>query len=171
MAAVISGCGKYRYELIRELADTGPTIGWCLHNPSTADAEVDDPTSRRGIAFSRAWGAKRMIFVNPWALRSTDKGGLWWVLDPVGPDNDTHIERVARECVETGGFMVLGWGKVEKRGRKRLDRVVDIIRATGCATRCLRTTKDGSPEHPLYIPAAAAPVPWPVIRATEKDPA
>lgn len=163
MGAVISECGLYRYELVRELGDTGPTIGWCLHNPSTADAEIDDPTSRRGIAFSRAWGAKRMIFVNPWAFRSTDKDGLWRVLDPVGPDNNAHIGRVARECADTGGFMVLGWGKVDKRGRARLKVVEQIIRDAGCDVRCLRTIKDGSPEHPLYIPNAAVPAPWPMV--------
>ena len=161
MSAVISPCGQYRYELVRELAESGPTIGWCLHNPSTADAELDDPTSRRGIAFSRAWGARRMIFVNLWAFRSMEKAGIWRTLDPVGPDNDAHIARVARECHDTGGFMVLGWGKTEKRARRRLERVEQIIHATGCEVRCLRTTKDGAPEHPLYIPASATPKPYP----------
>lgn len=157
---MLSPCGLYRYELVREFGD-GPTIGWCLHNPSTADADIDDPTSRRGIAFSRAWGGGRMIFVNAWAFRSTDKAAIWRTLDPVGPANDKHIARVARECRDTGGFMVLGWGRTDKRARRRLQRVEEIIRDAGCDVRCLRKTKDGAPEHPLYIPSDTVPIAFP----------
>jgi len=42
MSAIISECGRYRYELRRVLSDTPEkpgTVVWVLCNPSTADAE------------------------------------------------------------------------------------------------------------------------------------
>jgi hypothetical protein len=55
--AVISECGRYRYRLYREWAQSERMpIMWVMLNPSTADASIDDPTIRRCIAFSKAWG-------------------------------------------------------------------------------------------------------------------
>lgn len=71
MSAVISPCGRYRYRLDRPLSARGPTIAFLLHNPSTADAENEDPTSRRGIGFAKLWNAGRMVFANPFAGRAT----------------------------------------------------------------------------------------------------
>ena len=54
--AEISDCGKYRWKLWRIWDDSKPKILWIMHNPSTADAEKDDPTIRRIINFSKSWG-------------------------------------------------------------------------------------------------------------------
>lgn len=151
MTAIISDDGLYRYELWRELGGDGPIIGWCLHNPSTADGEQDDPTSRRGIAFSQSWGACRMVFINPWAGRATKKSDLWKMRDPVGPDNDKHIATVARECAESGGFVVLAWGAINDRQKPRIRTVKALIAATGCEIRALGFTDAGHPRHPLYL--------------------
>jgi hypothetical protein len=149
-SAIISACGLYRYELAREFAAEGRTIGWCLHNPSTADADKDDPTSRRGISFTKSWGGARLIFVNLWAGRATKKPDLWKMADPIGPLNDTHIERVARECAETGGFMVLAWGVV-KGHRQRINKVKELIANADCPMRTLGYTDGGNPRHPLFL--------------------
>ena len=67
--AVFSGCGTYRYTLERRWS-AGPLLLWVLLNPSTANAQVDDPTNRRGIGFSIKWGYAGCVFVNLFAVRS-----------------------------------------------------------------------------------------------------
>ena len=57
-------------------------------NPSTADADQDDSTIRRLIGFAKRWGNGVLNVVNLYAYRSTDRGALINVSDPVGPDND-----------------------------------------------------------------------------------
>ncbi|WP_343219859.1 DUF1643 domain-containing protein [Methylorubrum populi] len=169
MSAIISPCGLYRLRLERTLDMLGgPTIGFCLHNPSTADASRDDPTSRRGIGFARAWGASRLIYVNPWAGRATKPADLWSMVDPVGPENDRYIAEAATECAASGGFMVAAWGAVNpprhlrEAAQKRIEAVAALIRACGCDLKALGVTSDGSPRHPLYVRAETIPMPWSV---------
>lgn len=163
MSAVISSCGLYRYRLDRELDMLGgKPVGFCLHNPSTADAERDDPTSRRGVGFAKAWGCSRMVFVNAWAARATRPRDLWAISDPVGPDNDMFIAEVATEVSAAGGFMVAAWGVVHRPfAVARLRRVEGVIRDTGCMVCALGVNLDGSPKHPLYVRANSMPLAWP----------
>lgn len=166
MSAVFSACGTYRLRLDREL-DTlgGATIGFCLHNPSRAGTVENDPTTRRGIGFAGMWRASRLVFVNPWAGIATKPRDLWSMRDPVGPENDRHIVEAARECRESGGFMVAAWGAILPPARAaataRLAHVEALIRGTGCELRALGVNRDGSPKHPLYVPGNASPLAWP----------
>lgn len=168
MAAVMSTCGLYRLRLDRDIDMLGgPTIGFCLHNPSTADATRDDPTSRRGIGFAKAWGGSRLVFVNPWAGRATKPADLWRMIDPIGPDNDQHIGEAATECAESGGFMIVAWGAVKPpsayraSAQARLQEIIALIKAQGCDIRSLGINADGSPKHPLYVRSDARPTRWP----------
>jgi hypothetical protein len=166
MSAVFSLDRRYRYRLDRELGGSGPTYVFCLHNPSTASEDQDDPTSRRGVGFARRWGGSRMIFVNAWAAVATNTADLWRMSDPVGPDCDKYIFMVAREAAKTGGFAVAAWGRIKPPRRqhyaamRRLADVAVILRSGGCEVRALGTNADGSPKHPLYIRADAEPQLW-----------
>lgn len=169
MSAIISACGSYRYRLDRDMGflDGEPIIGWMLHNPSTADASLDDPTSRRGIAFTRREGGRRMVFLNPWAGRATSPADLWRMGDPVGPTNDQHIREALAAIQASGGFVVAAWGKINPpsalrpAARRRLDDVREMIRAAGVPLFCLGVNADGSPKHPLYVRGDAPLIPWP----------
>lgn len=167
MTAIFSPCGTYRLRLDRQIDMFGdPTVGFCLHNPSTAGGDTDDPTSRRGIGFATRWGASRLIYINPWAGIATNPQKLWAMPDPVGPGCDEHILAAATECRASGGFMVAAWGCVSPPARlrlavaERLFHVEALIRSTGCQLRALGVNVNGSPKHPLYVRADTLPTAW-----------
>jgi hypothetical protein len=153
--------GPWRYMLRRRWADGGE-VCWIMLNPSTADALHDDPTIRRCVGFSKAWGFGGLVVVNLFALRATDPTRLRPVfyyqgeyMETVGPDNDAWIDR------ETGtaALIVAAWGNngtIWNRG--------DEVRETIGADRLhhLGLTKAGQPRHPLYVRSATAPIPWAV---------
>jgi hypothetical protein len=90
-----------------------------LLNPSTADANVLDPTLRRCMSFAEAWGYGGILVGNIFALRSTDPQFLYLSRDPIGPTNDFYIKTM----VELVDQVVCGWGAhgalYEPRGRGR----------------------------------------------------
>ena len=144
--ADFSPCRKYRYTLRRRWLLGGGSILWVLLNPSTADAHVDDPTIRRCIAFSQRWGYRQLTLVNIFALRSTDPKELTKSLDPIGPDNDFWIERVVREDHQR---VVVAWGSLGKM----YGRGDDVFRYLQLHADVygFRLTKNGNPQHPLYV--------------------
>ena len=94
-SAAYSSDGRYRYALSRGL-DAG--LGVCLFvmlNPSTADAERDDPTVRRCRILAAQFGFTTLWVANLFALRSMDPRLLRTHADPVGPDNEGWITGLA----------------------------------------------------------------------------
>ncbi len=119
-------------------------------NPSTADASQDDPTIRRCIGFAKAWGFGGLIVGNLFALRSTDPKALYSHPEPIGPENDHHLRRIANEAAP----VVCAWGThgaLHDRGREVAEMLDDRNLAA------LKVTADGSPGHPLYIAANTQP--------------
>lgn len=157
MGAVISPCGEYRYLLTRPAETPSPERGTALFlmlNPSTADAELDDPTIRRCRGFAKAWGCAGLTVANLYALRSSDPSHLWGHQDPVGPENDAWLKQVAEEY----GDIVCAWGA--NADRDRAAEVAALLEASGARLWCLGTTKTGAPRHPLYIKASQPLVEW-----------
>lgn len=154
----------YRYNLLRRWAP-GPTCLWIMLNPSTADETELDPTLRRCLGFTRSWetgnprdpgeGFGAFEVCNLYALRSTKPRGLWRVDDPVGPDNDIWIGMAARRAA----LVIVGWGVNAKPERER--HVAHLLADVGAQPHALRLTRQGSPGHPLYVPASTMPIPWP----------
>jgi hypothetical protein len=150
--ADLSPCGIYRYRLWRELGDGTGTVLFVMLNPSTADGEQDDPTIRRCIGFARSWGFRRLEVANLFALRATDPEQLrLFKGDPIGPETDTWIASLAAVAKLT----IAAWG-AHAFARHRAAAIADLL----INPRCLGTTADGQPRHPLYIPADTTPVEW-----------
>lgn len=150
--AVISECGRYRYRLYREWEQTeNLPVMWLMLNPSTADASIDDPTIRRCIGFSKAWGYGAMWVGNLYAIRSTDPSILTEVSLEVarGPENDRHLFAMAAESA----FIVCAWGTPGGTTRP------EIVAPGGLW--CLGTTKHGAPRHPLYVAGSQQRVTYP----------
>jgi len=123
--AVISPCGLYRYSLTRTWSAALP-LPFVMLNPSTADADIDDPTIRRCMAFARREHAGGIIVANVFAYRATSPADLWKATDPFGPWNDDTLETVAREwprCVAVRRVRV-GRARHEEQQTHRHSRTV-----------------------------------------------
>jgi hypothetical protein len=67
-------------------------------NPSTADEGGDDPTIRRCVGFARDWGYSGLCMTNLFAFRATQPKDMLAQADPVGPNNDETLTRLAKEA-------------------------------------------------------------------------
>ncbi len=153
--AFLSSCERYRFHLWREwreFDDLQPVRRCCfiMLNPSTADANIDDPTIRKCMRFTSAWGYNRLDVVNLFAYRATDPKELTKAHDPIGVANDTWIGATAAKC----SLVVCAWGNgghLHQRGKEVL-RMLYPLPTNKLAF--LGSNKDGSPKHPLYLPNA-----------------
>lgn len=146
-SAVMSPCGKYRYWLERG-EPNAPYVAWVLANPSTADAETDDPTVRKARGFTSRWGFKRFVFVNVMAGRSTKPKGLLAMDDPVGPENWAHLTKAVQAAV----LVVPAWGNaVTHRLRKHIAPVKGLLCSGLPRVECLGFTDENMPRHPLMM--------------------
>ncbi len=152
----------WRYTLTRRWSD-GPTMAVIGVNPSTATAEQDDPTIRRCIRFARDSGHGSLTMLNLFAYRATDIADLVKAaasgVDVVGAQNDGAILVEAL----TGATVVCAWGppaKVPPSLRARFGEVPAVLLSHEVPLHVFAATKDGSPAHPLYLPASCRPVRW-----------
>ena len=148
--ATISDCGLYRYDLTRQWAEGGTTCAFIGLNPSTADAEQDDPTIRRCVGFAKAWGHSRIVMLNAYAFRATRPADMKTAADPVGPLNDDYLALWLNSCK----VAVAAWGVNISLSRQK--QVLENFPWLSV----LRLTKDGFPSHPLYLPKTLTPFRW-----------
>jgi len=142
--AVFSPDRVYRYDLTRHWGPKPYCVTWIMLNPSTADENTDDPTIRRCIAYSKAWGYDGLAVVNLFALRATHPRVMIKHLAPEGPDNNLVIKARA----ESSPVVVAAWGlHGAHRGRAR-----DVLALLdGVQLHCLGLTANGQPRHPLFV--------------------
>jgi hypothetical protein len=151
--ATLSTCGTYRYLLGRRWG-TGAPILWVCLNPSTADADVPDPTVTRIKGFSRSWGYGAFELVNLFAYRATRPNALRGATAIVGPGNDAAITAAAVRSMR----VVVAWGNP---GAAVPDRVAEVVALLPDPIWQLGTlTQLGQPRHPLYLPASIERQVW-----------
>jgi hypothetical protein len=169
--AVISGNGRYRYRLWREWSGTYAARNWrrlgfkdgagvecqeplsCVFvmlNPSTADAQEDDPTIRKCVAFAKSINYSRLDVVNLFAYRATSPKvllALGHADDPVGWENQRQVGR----AVAGAGVIICAWGA--HGGHLNQDEtMLGWLSFTSTPVMCLgKLTKQGHPPHPLYL--------------------
>ena len=138
-------------------------MGFVMLNPSTADAEEDDPTIRRCIGFAGNMGYGGIEVVNLFAYRATNPKALADARDPVGPENDEAI----LEAMKGTGIVVCAWGALHFDGlADRVGEVLALLKRANLVTACLALTQDGEPRHPLYLGyRKAAITPYPPRRS------
>lgn len=154
--AVFSPDRVHRYRLHRWWAP-GPSILFVMLNPSTADETIEDPTIRRCIGFAKEWGFGSLEIGNLFALRSTDPRALRAAPDPVGPENDEWLIRLAGAVDQ----VVVAWGAWG--GVETSVRAAAVLPLLGTEAMCLGLTAGGHPKHPLYVAGDTIPLPYPPI--------
>ena len=126
-------------------------------NPSTADADKEDPTIRRCIDFSDRWGYEGVEITNLFALRSTDPKALLSHPDPIGPENKLAILVAAG----SSNLVVCAWGSLAMCFQRNHERdVVTILRLCDVKPYVIGFTVANHPVHPLYQPKIREPIPW-----------
>lgn len=171
-SAAISEDGKFRYRLDRcwfDLANDprytvdvtmGPrAVVFIMLNPSTADAEEDDPTIRRCIAFCKSWGYFALTVVNLYAFRATDPRALLEAC-PAAHDyckNDSYII----DAVNHAPLVIAAWGASPHPIPEQADRIAALVRQINPrALSVLGFTRGGHPRHPLYVSGSTRPSVW-----------
>lgn len=157
--ARLSEDGVYRFTLHRIWGSPSNLLTFIMLNPSTADALVDDPTVVRCTNFARDMGHDGIVVVNLYAFRATKPADLWLAEKPTGGvANDETLRKALSKAETHGSPVIAAWGANAKP-----DRVTWLLRQPGAhRLQALRVTKAGAPGHPLYLPAACRPSPWPV---------
>lgn len=150
---------RYRYTLWRDFGGEGRsgTTVFCMLNPSTATAEVNDPTVRRCMGFAWRWGSRRLVVVNIFALRSTDPSLIYSAQDPIGSGNDEAILGV---CTTPGVTRVVcAWGR-HGAHQGRGEAVAAMLVQARLRLHAMKLTADGIPYHPLYLKNDTSPIIW-----------
>lgn len=170
--AAISEDGLYRYLLWRGWTPAlhPQTCLWIGHNPSTADAETDDPTVLRMMRFTQHWGFNEMLLVNLIPLRTPDpKKAHEWVfgvqedaLDVIGKNAEALCAAVRRST-----RAIACWGNIAAGVPNMSQGMKDTLHALHIPLYVLGLTKDGFPIHPLArgknrIPDDIVPYRWSV---------
>lgn len=164
--ATFSNDRRFRYQLGRRWGPGGGYVAWVMLNPSTADAEQDDPTIRKCRGFAERWGFHALQVVNLYAWRATDPRELRAVLksfqaDPatcVDPSGELNYETI-RKVITGARRVVAAWGATpwaEQRGAE----VAAIAGMLGVDLGCIGTTASGAPRHPLMTAYATPFAPW-----------
>ncbi len=161
--ARFSNCEKYRYLLSVVWDESLPQVQFIGLNPSTADEMKDDPTLRRVKGFARAWNMGGVMMTNLFAWRDTSPATMKKQLNPIGESglfltvagfefsnaNDLELYTTRIRCA----VAIAAWG-THGSHLYRAAKVKQFITNLSC----LRLTKQGHPEHPLYLPKNLTPI-------------
>ena len=144
--AIISDCGKYRYELHREWDKSKKKVLFVMLNPSTADGLNNDLTTIRCINFAKKWGYGGIMIGNIYPFRAKRPKDLRkWLNDFIYSDghgatktNEVHV----KEMSEQADMIVCAWGCNHPGIPEWVDELGDLFYLELC--------KDNiTPKHPL----------------------
>lgn len=170
-SAGLSDCGQYRWWLKR-VWRAGPSVCWIMLNPSTADHRVDDPTIRRCINFTAAWGYGGLVVVNLYPFRTPNPAALkrWASWDETedwhARDRAMDNVYVVAEFAQQADLVIAAWG-AGAWDDFWIERVVEEVQITDrpIPLHCIGTTTGGYPKHPLArgvhrVPDGQQPLLW-----------
>lgn len=148
--AVFSDCENYRYALQKIWNPVGQLLIFIMLNPSTATELVNDPTIERCERRARQWGFAGIQILNLFAFRATLPENMKKQSDPVGPRNDAFIIEAIESAKDGKCKIVCGWG-THGVHLSRDKEIYLMFNRAGLDPSALKWTKDGHPQHPLYV--------------------
>ena len=163
--------GRFRFSLYQQVVDklAGdlPLLAlWLGCNPSTANAEKHDPTSRQIEHFTKLWGYEAYIVVNPIPLvSSTPAEAIRWAAGYGWKDETDEIVTrnlaAIRQMVMLSHIRIACFGNLI--GHSKI--LTDTLKAVGTPLHCIGKTESGAPKHPLArgkhrVPADQHPILW-----------
>lgn len=166
-AAYFSPCRTYRYLLTRGAPHAAHVVTFCMLNPSTADADQNDPTIAKCIKFAGrfarelGWytddGQVAVRIVNLFAIRATDPRDCFGHPKPVGGvQNDLAILDACRGA----DLVIAAWG-AHTKAAARAAEIRRFLANNGIKMHRLGPpAKGGEPKHPLYLRDATALEVW-----------
>ena len=157
--AIFSNCGKYRFALWRVIEDA-PLLeklaGDCVFiglNPSVANEEQLDPTTRICRNYTQSWGCKRYVMLNVFSWIDSDPAAMKRAIEPIGPDTS----RIIKEFCRNARTIVACWG-THATYLQREKAVLEMLRPYDLY--CLKLTAGGHPHHPTRMETIASPLLW-----------
>lgn len=144
--------GDYRYWWHRKFTTGKGVTVFGMLNPSKANKDRNDPTSRRCVQFARDWDTAAVVLVNLYAAISTEPDELLELDDPVGPRNWDYINEACELIHKEGGRFVIAWG-VHRMAVPQAPAFLDFIEKRKMIPMHLGLTQGGQPRHPLYAPS------------------
>ncbi len=145
--AEISPCGHYRYSLYRRWEEGGKKILFIGVNPSTADAALEDATTRRWASFAKRDGYGEFWAANVCAYRATNPKALKSVADYQDVQNREYIRRMA----DSADKIVACWGNNVELVPYWNEFAIWLCEHYD--VYCFGRTKAGHPKHPLRLSA------------------
>ena len=143
--AIISDCGKYRYELHREWDKSKRKVLFIMLTPSTADGLNDDLTTIRCMNFAKKWGYGGIMIGNIYPFRAKRPKDLKKWIDDDTISLESYSSNVAHveEMAEQADMIVCAWGCNYKGGIPEwIDKLGDLFYLELCKD-------DITPKHPL----------------------
>lgn len=154
----------FRYSLERIWDRDRPRVAFIGLNPSTADEVRIDNTISRCARFAHDWGYGSFLMLNLFAFRTVSpsvlKAAHLWMDDLDVTGGKANNDAIA-EGVGSTQMTICAWG-AHGRFLGRADQVLSGLAAAGQGDKLyhLGLNNDGSPKHPLYLPADTEPEPW-----------
>ena len=147
--ATFSADRTYRYQLTRRWG-SGPDLLILDLRPGTADEHHDDLFTKSYTGFARRFGYDGYTVVSLYAAVVTAAGELNTHRDPVGPDNDAWIDRLARRH----DVIVFAWGSAapyRARAGRVASRIWRTCQTTGASVAACGWSAEAQPRNPSEL--------------------
>jgi hypothetical protein len=147
-----------RWELRRIWGTGGRFLTWLMLNPSTADADKDDPTLLRIIKWAKLWGYDGLIVVNLYPFRSPSPEEMkrWHSLGSFNAQlYARNVAHILQALADSNGAVVAAWGGSLPKPEgvpvflRYIEHMARRERQLELTWRCLGVSKAGQPIHPM----------------------